>query len=142
MDLYSPTWETRRAGSRRRGWKCHHKAGGAGSVTPKQESKPGDTKCHLSTITFSLRQSSQIGTVPPSPPSLFPSLPSCGKDYKNTQRWMQTVGWFIKTNKSIFLRGIIALEPSCCSTELPALFGSLCLLPAISLDYLGDVPLP
>lgn len=105
-------------------------AGGAGSVTTKQKSKPGDTKCHPSTITFNLHQSSQMRTVPPpSSPSPFPSLspsPALAGIIKTPRDGCKLLDVFIKTNQSIFLCGIISLELSYCSTELPAVFGSCC----------------
>lgn len=150
MDLYSPTWETRRAGSCRRGWKCHYKAEKAGSVTTMQESKPGDTQVSPQHRHF--QSSSKFSDwSSPSPPLLpfFPSLslPSPGRDYKNSQRWMQTVGCVHK-NKSInlplwdnLLRAKLLLHRAPGLVWIPLPTPGLCLLPAISLDYPRDVPL-
>lgn len=114
-----------RAGSSRRGWECHHKAGKGQKCHHKQESQPGDTKCHPSTITSNLRPSSQIGTAPPSP--------ALAGIIKTPRDGCKLLDVFIKTDKSIFLCGIISSEqlhraPGLVWIPLPAL--GLCLLPA------------
>lgn len=150
MDLYSPTWEKRRAGSSRRGWKCHHKAGRAGSVTSRQEglevSPQAGAKARRHQVSpqhHHFQSSSKVSDWN-SPSSLlsFPfslplSLPSPGRDYKNSQRWMQTVGCVHK-NKSINLplwdnrlRAELLLHRAPGLVRIPLPTPGLCLLPAI-----------